>query len=117
MPFEESKSQNSLFYSFNYKSLHLVSFSTEVYFTGTEEMIETAINWLNADLEEANKHRDERPFIVVITHHPMYCSAEGKDCTTSAELLREGPLKADNVTHYNGLEPVLLKHKVDMLLA
>ncbi|ORY93554.1 Metallo-dependent phosphatase-like protein [Syncephalastrum racemosum] len=116
LPFEESKSPNSLLYSFNYKSLHLVSFSTEVYLTGTEDMIETAVNWLNSDLEKANKQRDERPFIVVITHHPLYCSSQGSDCTTTAKMLREGPLKADNVTRHDGLEPILLKHKVDMLL-
>ncbi|KAI9260762.1 Metallo-dependent phosphatase-like protein [Phascolomyces articulosus] len=117
VPFEDSGFDNPLMYSVNYKSLHLVSFSTEVYFDGTDDMIQTAINWLDADLTEANKHRKQRPWIILITHHPVYCSAPNtEDCTTKAALLRDG--KVNNVTgeHWGGLEPILLKHKVDLYL-
>lgn len=102
-------------YSINYKSLHLVSFSTEVYFDGTDDMIQTAINWLDADLTEANKHREERPWIVLITHHPVYCSAPNSaDCTTKAQVLRDGKVNNATGERWGGLEPVLLKHKVDL---
>lgn len=104
-------------YSFDYKSLHLVSFSTEVYFEGSDDQIRTAINWLDADLEHANKNRKQRPWIVLITHHPVYCSSSDDDCTTSADLIRNGPYASDNKTRWGGLEPLLLKHKVDVYLA
>ncbi|KAG2224631.1 hypothetical protein INT45_007876 [Circinella minor] len=117
VPFEDSNFENSLMYSINYKSLHLISFSTEVYFDGTDDMIQTAINWLDADLTEANKHRKERPWIVLITHHPVYCSApDTEDCTTKAQYLRDGKVNAATGERWGGLEPVLLKHKVDLYL-
>lgn len=117
VPFEDSQSSNPLLYSFNYKSLHLVSFSTEVYFDGTDDMILSATNWLDQDLTEANRHRKQRPWIILITHHPVYCSApDSEDCTSKAARIRDGPI--DNITqeHFGALEPLLLKHKVDLYL-
>ncbi|KAI9482514.1 Metallo-dependent phosphatase-like protein [Zychaea mexicana] len=117
VPFEDSNFDNSLMYSFNYKSLHLVSFSTEVYFDGTDEMIQTSINWLEEDLAEANKHRKQRPWIILITHHPVYCSApNSEDCASNAARIRDGPVNSVTQEHWGGLEPVLLKHDVDLYL-
>jgi hypothetical protein len=115
VPYAESKFNNSMFYSINYKSLHLVSFSTEVYFTGTPGEIETATNWLEADLTEANKNRDQRPWIIFLTHHPIYCSAPSSDCTTKAATIRNGPVGVNNQTS-GGIEEILLKHNVDIYM-
>jgi hypothetical protein len=104
-----------MFYSLNYKSLHLVSFSTEIYSTGTLPEVQTAINWLDADLTEANKQRSERPWIVLLTHHPIYCSAPSTDCTTKAAIIRDGVVDANNQT-FGGIEDVLLKHNVDLYM-
>lgn len=117
LPYLESHFDNSLLYSFDYKSLHLISFSTELYFDGTPEMLQTGLNWLEADLQEANRHREQRPWIVLITHHPVYCSADSEDCTSKAALIRDGPLTADNKTHWGGLEELLLKYKVDVYVS
>lgn len=100
-------------YSFDYKSLHLISFSTENYFYGTKEEVQTAINWLEADLVEANKHRQQRPWIVLITHHPLYCSVASEDCTSRAQLIRDG----FNNTGFGALEPLLLEYNVDVVIA
>ncbi|RCH96017.1 hypothetical protein CU097_011539 [Rhizopus azygosporus] len=115
VPYAESKFSNSMMYSINYKSLHLVSFSTEIYFEGSEQEIQTGINWLEADLKEANKHRDKRPWIIVMTHHPMYCSANSTDCTTKAATIRNGP--GQNNQTWGGIEDILLKYNVDIFLS
>ncbi|KAG1467160.1 hypothetical protein G6F56_004568 [Rhizopus delemar] len=115
VPYSESKFDNPLMYSINYKSLHLVSFSTEIYFEGSDDEIKTGINWLEADLTEANKHRHERPWIIVMTHHPMYCSIASSDCTTNAEKIRNGP--GFNSQSGGGIEDILLKHKVDIYMS
>lgn len=112
VPYAESKFDNSMFYSINYKSLHLVSFSTEVYFTGTPAEIQTAINWLEADLTKANKNRAERPWIIFLTHHPIYCSVTSNDCTTNADIIKNGPAN----TTGQGIEDILLKHNVDIYM-
>jgi hypothetical protein len=116
VPYAESNFDNSLFYSINYKSLHLVSFSTEVYSSGmTPADLTTALNWLEADLTEANKNRDQRPWIIFLTHHPIYCSVPSSDCTTKAAAIRNGPVGANNQTS-GGIEEVLLKYNVDIYM-
>ncbi|CAO3646222.1 unnamed protein product [Cunninghamella blakesleeana] len=118
VPYKESGADSPLFYSLDYKSVHIVSFSTEVYLkkTGTPEQLQYALNWLDADLAKANKYRNKRPWIIFITHHPIYCSIpDDKDCTTDAVLIRNGPVGADGKAT-GGLEALLRKHKVDLYL-
>ncbi|KAI8378248.1 Metallo-dependent phosphatase-like protein [Choanephora cucurbitarum] len=114
VPYKESKFENPLMYSINYKSLHLISFSTEVYFKGTESEIQAAVNWLEADLTKANKHRRRRPWIIFLTHHPIYCSGDNDDCTTKALTIRNGPTNPSTNQTWGGLEDILLKHRVDV---
>ncbi|KAI8343515.1 Metallo-dependent phosphatase-like protein [Chlamydoabsidia padenii] len=117
VPYQESNSPDALMYSFNYKSLHLISFSTEIYLEqGSDDQIHCALNWLEHDLQLANEQRHIRPWIILVTHHPMYCSSNSQDCTTDADLIREGPVDEDG-KQWGGLEAVLLKHKVDLYLA
>lgn len=104
-------------YSINYKSLHLVSFSTEVYFTGTSEEVQTAVNWLDADLTEANKHRHTRPWIIFLTHHPIYCSIDSSDCSTKAATIKSGLVDPNTNLTRDGLEDMLLKHRVDIYMS
>lgn len=117
VPYRESNFDNSLMYSINYKSLHLVSFSTEVYFTGTTEEIQTAVNWLDDDLREANKHRHTRPWIIFLTHHPIYCSLNRTDCTTKAATIKNGPVDLNTNLTWGGLEDLMLNHKVDIYMS
>ncbi|KAI8330365.1 Metallo-dependent phosphatase-like protein [Chlamydoabsidia padenii] len=110
VPFQESKSISPLFYSFNYKSLHLISFSTEFFSSLNQNITETdqskyALNWLEADLTLANQERRSRPWIIFMTHHPLYCSATNLDCQSPSVIMRQQ------------LEPILLKHKVDLYMA
>ncbi|KAI8345347.1 Metallo-dependent phosphatase-like protein [Blakeslea trispora] len=114
VPYMESNYENPLMYSINYKSLHLVSFSTEIYFKGTDSEIQAAVNWLDADLAKANKHRHQRPWIIFLTHHPIYCSGDNDDCTIKALTIRNGPTNPVTNQTWGGLEDILLKHRVDV---
>lgn len=102
---QTSGSQQNSFYSFNLGPIHVVVFSSEFYeFTkyGTEQ-IESQLNWLKGDLEEANsaENRKVRPWIVTISHKPLYCD-EGR-CLKDASTLRKG------------LEKLLYEAKVDLM--
>lgn len=116
VPFSESDFPDPTMYSFDYKSLHLVSFSSEVFFEmGSYDQIQTALKWLDDDLTRANLNRHERPWIIVMAHRPMYCSpGEHEDCTWKAETMRLGPMY--NGKRTGGLEALLLKHRVDIYL-
>ena len=62
----------TFWFSRNIPGVHLVFMSTEHEFTPGSAQF----NWLQTDLQSANtpEARDERPFIIVIGHKPMYSS-------------------------------------------
>ncbi|KAI9275224.1 Metallo-dependent phosphatase-like protein [Helicostylum pulchrum] len=111
LPYRQSNFADAMQYSINYKTLHLISFSTEVFFYGSEDQIKTSLNWLEQDLIKATRNRSLRPWIIVIGHRPLYCSIlSNVDCNENAERLRfgfDGKL---------GLETLLTKYNVDLYL-
>ncbi|KAI8636788.1 Metallo-dependent phosphatase-like protein [Parasitella parasitica] len=111
MPYHESDFDDAMQYSIDYKSLHLISFATEVFFEGSDEQVQTSLQWLEQDLIKANQQRSKTPWIIVIGHRPLYCSIfSNSDCTENAEILRFGH------TQEQGLESLLTKYNVDMYL-
>lgn len=107
LPFRESGyPDDATMYSFDYKALHFVSFSSEVFFSSSSLAERTrALAWLDTDLDLANQNRHARPWIIVMAHRPLYCTApDDSDCTAKAEIMRRG------------LEQLLLKHRVDLYL-
>jgi hypothetical protein len=101
VPYQESKSIDPLFYSINYKSLHLISFSSEFYFDQNTQT-KYPLDWLEADLDLANRRRHLQPWIVFMTHRPLYCSGNSSSCHMPSVL--------------SSIEPILLKHKVDIYM-
>lgn len=116
MPYRQSDFPNAMLYSINYKSLHLVSFSTEAFFEGTEDEITTALHWLEQDLIKATLSRSQRPWIIVMGHRPLYCSIlSNDDCTSYADKLRFGTGTLGG-TERGGLENLLTKYNVDLYI-
>ncbi|XP_034952744.1 acid phosphatase type 7 [Chelonus insularis] len=104
-----------LWYSFNMGPVHFIAIETEAYYFmnyGMKQLIKQ-YDWLEADLEEANKpeNRAKRPWIVTYGHRPMYCSNKNADdCTNHESLVRVG------LPFFNwfGLEDLFYKFKVDV---
>ena len=76
---------NNHYYSFNLGPAHFIFYSTELYYFPeyfAESHIEWQYKWLENDLKEANKpeNRNQRPWIIVNGHRPMYCLAKDEDC-------------------------------------
>ena len=105
----------NLFYSFNLGPVHFIGFTTEAYYflNFGYKVLVNQFNWLEKDLEEANKpeNRKLRPWIVTFGHRPMYCSNEnGDDCSKHETVIRVGlPM-----THFFGLEDLFYKYGVDV---
>lgn len=112
MPYQESDFPDAMQYSLNYKSLHLISFTTEVFFEGSDEQVQTSLNWLEQDLIKATQARSQVPWIIVIGHRPLYCAIlSNPDCNLNAETLRyRDPLQKQ------GLEALFTKYHVDLYL-
>ena len=110
-----SGERNNFYYSTNIGPLHIISITTEFYFYtgyGTDQ-IQSQYNWLVNDLREATKsaNRKVRPWIIVMTHRPMYCSADRSHCLKEVHTLRDG------IRGEFGLEDLLHKFKVDLYIA
>lgn len=77
--FTMPNSEQSLFYSFDIGSAHIIGFTTEIYFSlfDKEDQLQTQYNWLVKDLKKANENRKQTPWILVIGHRPMYCTSVG----------------------------------------
>ena len=63
------------YFSFNLQGIHFVTINFNYYNSGDTETQEKMLDWIEADLELANseEHRALWPWVVVITHNPMYC--------------------------------------------
>uniref|UniRef100_A0A914P854 Purple acid phosphatase n=1 Tax=Panagrolaimus davidi TaxID=227884 RepID=A0A914P854_9BILA len=111
MPGEVNGHHNNQYYSYNVGSAHFFGVSTEDY--GYREEYGNApilaqYNWLTNDLQETNKNRVIRPWIIGYQHRPFYCS--NTECPIDAEpLIRIG----DN-NGIPGLEPAFIQNKIDL---
>lgn len=107
--------QGGIMYSFNMGPLHIISISTEVYYFinyGLKSLV-LQYEWLEDDLKRANQpeNREERPWIIVMGHRPMYCSnSNPADCRRHSTITRVGlPF-----FHIFGLERLLYSYGVDL---
>mmetsp|Transcript_13931 Transcript_13931/g.13929 ORF Transcript_13931/g.13929 Transcript_13931/m.13929 type:complete len:357 (-) Transcript_13931:28-1098(-) len=116
MPWNEASKNSSYFYSLNIGPLHMIFLNTYAYFK--EEFINEALtqtNWLIEDLKEANKNRSLRPWIVILGHHPLYCSVdwrfptypENVDCQIDAPMLQT---HLEDLAYTNGVDLFLTAH-------
>ncbi|GMT11911.1 hypothetical protein PFISCL1PPCAC_3208, partial [Pristionchus fissidentatus] len=103
------------FYSFDVGPIHFIGLSSEYYgyfpIYGTQQ-IHIQYDWLVKDLEEANKNRAVRPWIVSYFHRPFYCSnLNSKECRLpDSYLIRDGMLSIP------GLEQLFINQGVDITL-
>jgi len=91
---------NSFWYSFDFEFIHFVSISSEHDY----EPGSTQYNWLQNDLEEANKNREDVPWIVIFAHRPMYSSNGDGDGHGSEIEFREA------------MEGLLFDYQVDLAI-
>ncbi|XP_072023967.1 acid phosphatase type 7-like [Amphiura filiformis] len=83
----------SLWYSWNIGTAHIISFSTEVnfYLEYGQDVIKNQMAWLQKDLQEATKpeNRAKHPWIIAMGHKPMYCGfVKWFDCNELAGIVR-----------------------------
>ncbi len=89
---------DTFWYSRNLPGIHMIFMSTEHdYDVGSEQY-----NWLSGDLAQANQEREERPFIIVYGHKPMYSSNSYHGSETELRI---------------ALEALYAEHGVDLVIA
>lgn len=81
MPSMENGGTSNMWYSFNYGPVHFVSLNTETDYPGSPEGRSSLwgdggfgdqLAWLRKDLEQAQKERTLRPWVLAAGHRPLY---------------------------------------------
>jgi hypothetical protein len=115
-------SSENMLYSWNIGPVHIISFSSEVYFQPNTHLIakdydavKAQFEWLANDLTIANllENRKKQPWIITMAHRPMYCSTPNDDaCTWMKNPLRDGILVFGKLRY--GLEQMFYDFEVDL---
>ena len=97
----------------------------DVLVTRREVLFARQLEWLTRDLQTANRNRQQRPWIIVFGHRPMYCTT-GLASTTPArasKLVRillvvtaDGDCDGAADTIRNAFEPLFYRFGVDLYL-
>eukprot|EP01138_Halocafeteria_seosinensis_P014323 gb/GECG01014623.1/.p1 GENE.gb/GECG01014623.1/~~gb/GECG01014623.1/.p1 ORF type:complete len:504 (+),score=48.51 gb/GECG01014623.1/:1-1512(+) len=97
-------------HSFDFGGIHVTMISTEVWHKRRSANIDRQYRWIEADLHNASRpaRRSKVPFIVVVGHRPMYCSAGHAECHNVRNPVRKGS---------HGIEHLLQRYNVDMYFA
>ena len=120
-----SGQMNNHYYSFNIGTAHVVSINSEFYYY-TEygwDQIRAQYEWLERDLQEANKpqNRRHRPWIIFMSHKSMYCQTDDVLCSSidgtgayQRHRLRKGIKMHNKGEPVYGLEELLHRYEVDI---
>lgn len=90
---------NSHWFSFKSGLVKWISINTEIYMEyadlfhdNAHVLRKTQWKWLEQELKKANEkeERGARPWVIVYSHHPLYCSSPYDDCDSRATSLRTG---------------------------
>lgn len=77
MPYNDANQGTSYFYSLNLGPVHFIIYNSNAYFKESSQIeANVQTRWLVEDLAQANVNRELRPWIVVLAHHPLYCSQD-----------------------------------------
>jgi hypothetical protein len=120
-------SNTSRYYSADVGLIHFVSLDLNTYYFDSEAQFrEPQLEWFRKDLAAAAANRDAVPWIVVMSHYPIYCSS----VTLAGPLHNDGqgdedPGKFTGCWSYGSeiqqvradLEPLFQQYRVDMYLA
>ncbi len=88
------------YFSYSVGKIHFIFLNFE--FRDLKNDVDSSlITWLTNDLLVANSSRAQRPWIVIVTHYPIYCSA---DCKVY-------------FTRYKKLDQLFYNYRVDLILS
>jgi hypothetical protein len=114
MPNNGDNEGTGYFYSFNLGPAHIVLFNTETVLDSKQanETL-TQMNWLKEDLAQANKERDIRPWVILGSHHPLYCSVDWLS-TSGGNLKSNSDCGVDTLKLQAVFEDLFYENAVDL---
>ena len=124
MPNVASGSPTNLYFSFNVGPVHFIALDVERYFFyNYYNMTHLAMQyeWLERDLQQAQRNAAQQPWIVAYGHRPMYCTHIYNDwnenyCTEDASSVRDGVAFNGGKRQF-GLEKLFFNYGVDLYVS
>lgn len=121
-PYTGVMNSTSYWWSADVNRVHVVTLSTvHAFLPGSDQYA-----WLQADLELANtpESRAQRPWLIVTSHYPLYCTlgdcfcnyTAGSDCEQSQRVPVPGVYQVTARMVKEALEPLLLQYGVDLVI-
>ncbi|XP_059171125.1 acid phosphatase type 7-like [Physella acuta] len=97
---------DKMWYSIDIGLVHLISYSTEVYFTKDARYAPMQKQWLMKDLTAANQNRSKVPWIVAFGHRPFYCTYEDPslDCNKKSSEFKKG---LEDIFYHYGVDIII----------
>lgn len=116
MPSANNQSK-SMYYSFDYGNMHVISYSTETSFPDAPfgSHFGDQVTWLKHDLENANKpeNRKQRPWVIVTGHRPIYSSSEGY--SSNGVPINSIDPPSNSLTLQQTFEDLFVQNNVDVI--
>jgi len=110
MPWNSHNKGTGYFFSFDLGPVHFVMINTDLYLLEDQkEEAKVQTEWLKQDLEEANRNRELRPWVIAMSHHPLYCSVNWRKPVED-----NGDCLGDPIVLRGELEDLFYKNKVDL---
>lgn len=120
------KSGTSRYYSVDIGLVHIVVLDLNAYYFPRElKWIAPQLSWLKRDLAAAAANRAEVPWILLVSHYPLYCSSNSMLTHNDGQGEEDTPelfagcwsygISIPKVRH--DLEPLMEKYKVDLYFA
>lgn len=114
----QTTEERKMYYSFNLGKVHIIYLNTELFYHGYQvrksfQSLEgnRQIEWLENDLKDANKIRQQHPWFLLFGHRPPYCNSNDE---YSQYWACERPSSAQfNPTRF-AIEKLIKKYKVDL---
>ncbi|CAL1541090.1 unnamed protein product [Lymnaea stagnalis] len=99
-------SVDKMWYSVDIGPVHLISYSTEVFYTKDGRYASMQHDWLIKDLKLANLNRKNTPWVVAFGHKPLYCTYEDPELFCNKKISKVK----------SGLEDIFYHYGVDIII-
>lgn len=110
MPKNEANQGLGLFYSLKLGLVKYIFLNTNIFGWASQEEMDTSINWLKSELEDAQKNREKQPWVVLLHHQPLYCAYNESDPNSYKDCVKATP----KLRAY--LEEIYYEYKVDFVV-
>jgi hypothetical protein len=116
MPKNWASQNTSFYYSFNLGRAHFIMYDPELFKYDKKPQMQRMIDWLTEDLKEANLHREEVPWVIAMSHKPLYCGIDTRFPDDDKDNSNNNNCIGQAIQTRSWVEDLFYNNKVDIIL-